>query len=95
MPKLKKEEAGSFSKSEHQKLQRLYTQGGAAYGSLRNLVKASNLSVSKVRQFLHPKPSYDYKKIIVPKNFGLTREQKFLESFKKYAKLKEYKFTLQ
>ena len=58
MPKLKREEAGSLSKSERQKLQRLYTQGGAAYGSLRNLVKASNLSVSKVRQFLHSKPSY-------------------------------------
>ena len=39
-------------------LQRLCTQGGAAYGSLRNLVKASNLSVSKVRQFSHSKPSY-------------------------------------
>ena len=36
----------------------LYAQGGAAYGSVRNLVKASNLSVSKVRQFLHSKPSY-------------------------------------
>ena len=58
MPKLKKEEAGSPSKSERQKLQKLYTQGGAAYGSVRNLVKASNLSVSKVRQFLHSKPSY-------------------------------------
>ena len=58
MPKLKRGEAGSFSKSESQKLQRLYTQGGAAYGSVRNLVKASNLSVSKVRQFLHSKPSY-------------------------------------
>ena len=58
MPKLKREEAGSLSKSEHQKLQRLCTQGGAAYGSVRNLVKASNLSVSKVRQFLHSKPSY-------------------------------------
>ena len=58
MPKLKREEAGSLSKSERQKLQRLYTQGGAAYGSVRNLVKASNLSVSKVRQFLHSKPSY-------------------------------------
>ena len=58
MPKLKREEAGSFSKSERQKLQRLYTQGGAAYGSVRNLVKASSLSVSKVRQFLHSKPSY-------------------------------------
>ena len=58
MPKLKREEAGSPSKSERQKLQRLYTQGGAAYGSVRNLVKASNLSVSKVRQFSHSKPSY-------------------------------------
>ena len=58
MPKLKREEAGSLSKSERQKLQRLYTQGGAAYGSVRNLVKASNLSVSKVRQFLHSKPSF-------------------------------------
>ena len=47
----KAKERGSWalSKSERQKLQRLYTQGGAAYGSVRNLVKASNLSVSKVR----------------------------------------------
>ena len=29
------------------------------------------------------------------KNIGLTREQKLLESLIKYAKLKEYKFTLQ
>ena len=48
----------SLSKSERQKLQRLYTQDGTAYGSVRNLVKASNLSVSKTRQFLHSKPSY-------------------------------------
>ena len=58
MPKVKREEAGSVSKSELQKLQSLYTQGGAAYGFLRNLVKGSNLSVSKVRQILHSKPSY-------------------------------------
>ena len=58
MPKLKRDEAGSFSKSERQKLQTLYTQGGAAYGSVRNLVKASNVSVSKVRQFLHSKLSF-------------------------------------
>ena len=57
MPKLKKEEAGSLSKYERQKLQRLYTQG-AAYGSVRNLAKASRLPVSKVRQFLHSKDSY-------------------------------------
>ena len=58
MPKLKREEAGSLSKSERQKLQRLYTQGGAAYGSVRNLVKASNLTVSKLKRYLHSKPSY-------------------------------------
>ena len=57
MPKLESEEAGSLSKSKRHKLQGLYTQGGAADGSVRNLVKASNLSVSKVRQFLRSKPS--------------------------------------
>ena len=169
MPKLTGEEAGSPSKPERQRLQRLYTQGGAAYGSVRNLLKTSNLSVLKVRQFLHSKPSYkkftlatrkfkrmkafarfknDFwcvdlayvdklakdnngvkyllvrqdlfdravdaqrlktkdseetvcafltmiKKRNVRKKFGLTREQNFLESLKNYAKLKEYKFTLQ
>ena len=58
MPKLKIEEAGSLSKYERQKLQRLYTQGAAAYGSVRNLSKASRLPVSKVRQFLHSKDFY-------------------------------------
>ena len=56
--KRKRQEDGSLSKSELQQLQRLYTEGGAAYGSVRNLVKASNLSVSQVRQFLDSKPSY-------------------------------------
>ena len=58
MPKLKKEEAGSLSKFERQKLQRLYTQGAGAYGSVRKLAKASRLPVSKVRQFLPSKDSY-------------------------------------
>ena len=43
---------------ERQKLQRLYMQGAAAYGSVRNLAKASRLPVSKARQFLHAKASY-------------------------------------
>ena len=30
-----------------------------------------------------------------PKKIGLTKEQNLLESLKNYAKLKEYKFTLQ
>ena len=58
MPKLKIEKAGSLSKYERQKLQRLYTQGAAAYGFVRNLAKSSRLPVSKVRQFLHSKVSY-------------------------------------
>ena len=58
MPKLKVEEAGSFSQYERQKLQRLYTPGAAAYGSVRNLAKASRLPVSEVRQFLFSKASY-------------------------------------
>ena len=58
MAKLKKEQAGSLSKSERQKLQWLYTRSGAAYGSVRNLVKASNLSVSMLRQLLLSKSSY-------------------------------------
>ena len=58
MPKLKTEEAGSLSKYERQKLRRLYTQGAAANGSIRNLAKASRLPVSKVRQFFYSKASY-------------------------------------
>ena len=58
MPKLKIEEAGSFSKNERQKLQRLYTQGAAAHCSVHSLAKASRLPVSKVRQFLLSKDSY-------------------------------------
>ena len=57
MPKPKKEEAGSLSKYERQKLQRLYTKGAAAYGSVRNLAKTSRLPLSKVRQFLFSKAS--------------------------------------
>ena len=77
MPKLKREEAGSLSKSERQKLQRLYTQGGAAYGSVRNLMKASNLSASKVRQFLHSKPPYT-------KFFLATRKFKRMKAFARF-----------
>ena len=36
----------------------MYTQGAAAYGSVRNLAKASRLPVSKVRHFLYSKASY-------------------------------------
>ena len=68
MPKLKREKAGSLSKSERQKLQMLYTQGGAVYGSVRNLLKASNLSVSKVRRFLYSKPSFT-KSILATRKF--------------------------
>ena len=58
MPRTDREKAGSFSKLWRRKLQVLYTQGGAVFGSVRNLVKASNPPVSNVRQFLHSKHSY-------------------------------------
>ena len=58
MPKPNRKEAGSFSGHELQKLQRLYIQGGAAYGSLCISVKPSHLPVPKVRQFLHSKRLY-------------------------------------
>ena len=58
MPKPNREEVVSLSKYELRKLQRLYTQGGAACRSVRKLVKASSLPVSKVRQFLPSKPSH-------------------------------------
>ena len=58
MPRVNKEELGSLSKSEQQKLQRLYTQRFAAYRSVRNLAEAAKLSPSKVREFLHSKTSY-------------------------------------
>ena len=58
MPTLKTEEAGSLSKYERHKLQRLYTEGAAAYASVRNLAETSRLPVSKVRQFSHSKDSY-------------------------------------
>ena len=77
MPKLKIEETGSLSKYERQKLQRLYTQGAAAYGSVRKLAKASKSPVSKVRQFLHSKASYT--------KFTLTaRKFKRLRSFARF-----------
>ena len=58
MPSVKKEGLGSLSKPERQKLQRLYTQGFAAYGFVRILAKAAKLSPLKVREFLHSKTSY-------------------------------------
>ena len=58
MPRKKIEETGFLSKSEKTKLQRLYSSGKAAYGSLKNLQKASNLSKSKVEKFLQSKESF-------------------------------------
>ena len=69
MPKLKILEAESLSMYERQKWQRLYAQGAAAYGSVRNLAKASRLPVSKVKQFLYSK---DFKQNLSwqPENSG-------------------------
>ena len=68
MPELRREEAASLSKSEHQQPSKAVHTESAAYVSVRNLVKASNLSVSKVRQFLLSKRSYT-KTTLVPRKF--------------------------
>ena len=67
MPQIKREEAGSLSEYERQKLQGFYMQDGAAYGSVRNLVKASNLSLSKVRHFLNSETSHRILTLYTPK----------------------------
>ena len=77
MPKLKVEEAGFLSKYERQELQRLYTQGAAAYGPVLNLAKASRLTVLKVRQFLHSKDSY-------PKFILAARKFKRMRAFARF-----------
>ena len=58
VPKPGREKTGSLKNFQIQKMQRLYTQCGAANGSVGNLVKTSNLPVSKATQLLHSKPSY-------------------------------------
>ena len=79
MPKLTIEEAGSLSKYERHKLQRLYTQGAAAYGSVRDLAKARSLPLSKLRQFLNSKASYT--------KFTLgTRKFKKIRAFARFKK---------
>ena len=45
------EEAGYLSKYEHRKLQRLYTQGAAAYGSVRNLAKLADYQYQRSDRF--------------------------------------------
>ena len=72
MRKPKGKEAGSFPIFERQKLQRIYRQGGAIYGSQRNLVETSNLTVSKKRTFLNIKAAYA---IFTPLN---SRTRRFL-----------------
>ena len=58
MPKAKNEEAEFLSKSERAKLQRLFREGKAAYGSIQMLQKARGLSKKKVTDFLCRKKSY-------------------------------------
>ena len=58
MLKKKREGAGFLSRSEKQNLQKLYSEGFAAYGSVKNLTKASKLPDSKVQYFLHSKSFY-------------------------------------
>ena len=58
MPKAKNEEAGSLSKPERAKLQRLYRKGKAENGSVQNLQKAKGLSKKDYLKFSYRKNSY-------------------------------------
>ena len=71
MPKAKKEDAGSLRKSEHQKLQRLYTQGGAVYGSVRILVKTNNLP----KLWVESETIFTIRDIVPKNSFGHTKLQ--------------------
>ena len=76
---LQRKLAGALLKYERQKLQRLQTQCGVAYGSVRNLVIASGPPVSEVRQFLKSK-SYFTKITLTRREF---RRTKAVARFKK------------
>ena len=78
MPKVRKDELGSRSKSEPKKLQRLYTQGFAAYGSACSLAKAVKLSPLKVRELLHSKSS----------NSKFTKATRKLSTMRAFARFK-------
>ena len=51
MPKAKTEGAGFLSKSEKAKLQRLYRDGKAAYGSIKNLKRQVGYAKRKLPTF--------------------------------------------
>ena len=67
----------NYERITNYECQKLYTQGGVAYGSVRNKVKTINLAVSKVRQFLHKKPSY-------PNFAPATRTFKTMKAFARF-----------
>ena len=56
--KRKTEKLALLSKSENLSLNRLYSRGRAAYGSVRKLCKASGLSKKNVKHFLPTNTSY-------------------------------------
>ena len=56
--KKKQKKSGSISPAETKLLERLYTSGKAAYGSIKSLKNASNLSHQKVATFLQQKDAH-------------------------------------
>ncbi len=67
MPSRRVPAAGLISESERRLLQGLYTNGPAAFGSIKSLVKASGLSVKKVKEFLHSNNAYTKHHVAVRK----------------------------
>ena len=58
MPSRRIPKDGDISASERRKLQGLYTTGPAAFGSIKNLIKASGLPRKTVLKFLHSNNAY-------------------------------------
>ena len=84
MPRVKKEKLGSLSKSERQKLQRLYTQELAAYDSVRILAKAAKLSASNVSEFLQSESSYT----------RFTQETRNFKGMRAFARFKDQTWVM-
>ena len=58
MKHLQRQKSGSLAPNEVRLLNRLYSRGKAAYGSITNLQKASNLPRWKVELFLKSKNAH-------------------------------------
>ena len=64
----RKQNNGKITKIEEKMLKTKYSdKGPALFGSVNNLIKATNLSRKKVKQFLHTEPAYTKNRTVIRK----------------------------